>query len=52
MLRLLALCALLAPMAAMAAMADTAIPLYPETGDLIGADRGSRAAADRGESFR
>ncbi|SNT21874.1 hypothetical protein SAMN05421763_106154 [[Luteovulum] sphaeroides subsp. megalophilum] len=45
MLRLLALCALLAP------MADTAIPLYPETGDLIGADR-APAAADRGGSFR
>lgn len=48
MLRLLALCALLAPMAA---MADTAIPLYPETGGLIDADR-APAAADQGESFR
>ncbi|MGP3725112.1 hypothetical protein [Cereibacter sphaeroides] len=48
MLRLLALCALLAPMAG---MADTAIPLYPETGDLIGADR-APAAADRDGSRR
>lgn len=45
MLRLLALCALLTPMAAMA------IPLYPETGDLIGADR-APAAADRDGSRR